>query len=231
MQVDLTAFQFLAENPLLWATAFASIFGLVVHYLYGGFIEKNYRKITWFRRLLLPHFSFILRKTDANFEKVDLSKLYVETSVSEEEKAFSVDASKIGIEDIDEVFLNKNFRPEVLLSSLASDPDGRKEVGNWVLTAPNKSRSFFPANSRIYEVFQMLTAKWQLHVRVYYNEKEDKYTFYAHYEYNPYCPLYSKKHFNSKGMDKSLGVQMAINKLSGDFSQKTSGKSKKEVRA
>lgn len=216
MQVDLTAFQMVSSDPMFLLAAAAAVIGITLHYLYGGFIEENHRKIIWFRRLLLPHFTFFLRQTDSSIEDVDLSRLYVETVVTDEEYVFAIDDSW-SLDEISDVFLEKKFRPEALLASLASDMEGRKEVGNWVLTAPRKDRNVSVRGSRLYEVVQLLTAKWQLHVRLFHDEEKGVYSVYAHYEYNPYCPLYAMKHFEAEGMNKKLGVEMAHEMLSEEF--------------
>lgn len=216
MQVDLATLQHFATDPMFLVAGVAALIGLTLHYLYGGFIEENHRKINWFRRLLLPHFTFIISRTDSTLEDIDLSKLYVETKVTEEEHAFDIDDS-VSLEEIDQVFLDKGFRPEVILTSLASDPEGQKEQGNWVLTAPQKNRDVSFRGTRIYEAVQLLISTWQLHVRLYHDEDSGVYSVYAHYEYNPYCPLYSQKHFNAEGMNKSLGTAMAEQMLAGEF--------------
>lgn len=205
------------QNPLFWACAVVAVFGLVTHYLYSGWINENYRSIKWFRRMFLPHLTPLLEDLDEDTE-ADLSKLYVETSVGESEHTFDINIPESQnyegvLYEIEEKLKSKHFRPEVLLTSVASNPDGKYEVGNWVLTAPEKNHSDVPAYGVLSDVFKLLVSEWQLHVRIYWNEEERKLEFYAHYEKNPYSPIHSEDHFNAVGMDHSKGRKLLLKNM------------------
>lgn len=196
------------QDPLFWACFVASLIGLAAWNLYGRFIYENYSRIKWFRRLFLPWITPFLENVDEELDEVDLSRLYVETDVSEDEKVLEVDIPHedhdIVMESLGEFFMDNYFRPEVLLASLASDDEGKKEEGNWVLTAPSKKHT----GMRLHELAIMLISKWQLHVRIFYNEEDETLSFYAHHEYNPYNPLLAKRHFNGDDVDVGLGKEM-----------------------
>jgi len=219
MFAELPVEQF-AQSPFFWVCAVASLFGLTVWYLYGGFIEENYTKIKWFRRLLLPHLSPVLQNIDDSTEDIDLSRLYVETPIYDEELALEVDVPSEDYDDVmdslGDFFLESGFRPEVLLASLGNREG--EEVGNWVLTAPERNHTDMTFVNRFHEILLMATAKRQLHVRIFYEEQEEKLGFYVHWEYNAYSPLYAKRHFNGK--DVSISKAKA---LFEDYRQELTG--------
>lgn len=211
-------FETIPQSPVFWAAAAAAVIALMLHYLYGGWLERNYRHIKWLRRLILPHISYYLRSTDNDLDDVDLSQLYVETGVRESEHAMDMPIDEYedewdALDDVEKYLKKHYWRPEVILTSLADDPEGRYEIANWVLTAPEKSRKDSLALGRLRELLIMLTAERQLHLRIYYNEEEEKLQFYAHEEYNPYNPLYSKKHFNGVDMNHKGGRQMFLDRF------------------
>lgn len=201
----------LPSDPLFWGAAIVAIFGVVVHYLYSGFIQRNYRKIKWFRRLFLPHITKALRHMDEELDDHDLSRLYVETSVSESEHVLDVEvpnkleAAMVLGEIEREVFLDNNFRPEVLLASLASNPGGYLEMGNWVKTAPEKKHPSTPFLGKLYEVVLLILAEWQLHIRIYYDEEQNLLRFYVHHEKNAYSPFHAQDHYDGDGIDVKKG--------------------------
>jgi len=208
----------LPQNPIFWVCSLAAILGVVTHYLYSGWINQNYRSIKWFRRMFLPHLTPLLEDLDDNTES-DLSKLYVETGVGESEHTFDISIPEAEVYEstlyeVEEQLRQKHFRPEVLLASVASNPDGKYEVSNWVLTAPEKTHSDVAGCGVLSDVFKMLFSEWQLHVRVYWNEQERKLEFYSHYEKNPYSPLYAKDHFDGIGVDHAKGRKLLLKKLS-----------------
>lgn len=212
------------SEPLLFASMAASLVGLILWYLYRGFIVENYTRIKWFRRILLPHISLFLRHADKKADGWDLSKLYVETSVSEREHAFDIQLNETNdshkkLKEVGDILISERFRPEVILTSLAEHPDELEEKGNFVLTAPNKSHPKIPGYGIFYEIFVMLTSKYQLHVRYYYDQETNKIRFYCHYELNAYNPLYSKKHFKGEDVDVALGVEMMKQWYSSEFSK------------
>jgi len=175
------------SDPLLIASVVASLVGLTLFYLYGGFIQQNYTKIKWFRRLFLPHLRNFIEHLDEEHEDVDLSEIRkVETSVSEEEHVFDLYLRE---EEYQEgvmlalgkfLTMHRHFRPEILLSSIGNNPDDLYEVGNFVLTAPEKNHTDAPALGRLYDIVVMFTSKYQLHVRVFYDDRSHRFRFYAH---------------------------------------------------
>lgn len=211
------------NNPLLVASVIASIVGVTIYYLYRGFILQNYQRIKWFRRLLLPHISLILRQVDKRNKDVDLSKLYVTTDVLEGREHIGDLYLEEGekqdevVEDVGSYLIENKFRPEVILTSVAEHEDDIPEVGNFVLTAPMKTRDVLPGYGVFTEVFRMLTSKYQLHVRMYYDKEKHRLRFYGHHELNPYNPLFAKGHFNSEDFDSSLGVSMFRRDYFGDL--------------
>lgn len=208
----------MVSNPLFYAATIASLFGLALHYLYyEGFIEENYREAKWFRRLFLPHITFLLHELDSEFDDYDLSKMYVETTVSESEHVLDIDISDADKEEvldgIESHLLASHYRPEVILSSLASTPDGYKEIGNWVLTAPEKNHTDLPAMGILHDALLMIGSKWQLHVRIFHNEEREMIEFYTHYEKNPYNPFHAPDHFKANGLDAERGKKLFRRKL------------------
>jgi hypothetical protein len=212
MQQVLT--EIVMNNPLLIASVAASLSGAVVYFLYKGFITQNYQRIKWFRRLLLPHISLILRQVDKNNKDVDLSKLYVQTEILEDKEHIGDlylgegDKRDEVVGQVGDYLIESRFRPEVILTPLAEHEDDLPEVGNFVLTAPNRNRDVLPGYGVFTEIFRMLTSKYQLHIRMYYDKEKHRLRFYGHYELNPYNPLYAKKHFNSVDYDSRLGVKI-----------------------
>ena len=87
---------------------------------------------------------------------------------------------------------------------MGRNSEGYREVGNWVLTAPKRKHTSMRGVDRVHQVLLMLTAKSQLHVRIFYDEEEEMLRFYSHYEYNPYNPFYAKRHFNGENIKYDL---------------------------
>lgn len=194
----------LPQSILFYVAAFASVVGLVIYYLYyRGFIQDNYRHVKWFRRLVAPHLSVLLRRADKETPDTDLSRLYVETELSEEECVYSLSVEAENKDDtldkIEDVLSSLHLRPEVVLTSVASDEEGNYAIANWVLTGPSKSKSDVRGVGVLYEILHLLVSKWQLHLRIVY--KDGLLKFYVHKEYNPYNPLFAKKHFVGKDID------------------------------
>jgi hypothetical protein len=186
---------------------------LISYYLYRGFIHENYQRIKWFRRLFLPHITLLLRQVDDQRKDVDLSKLYVETEAQPEEEVFDLRLSEDvtrgdAVNNIGDYLISEKFRPEVILASLAKHPEGYPEVGNFVLTGPQKRHDTLVGYGIFQEIFRMFTSKYQLHVRLYYDQDKHRILFHAHHELNPYNPLYAKKHFNSVQFNIRRGVEM-----------------------
>ena len=202
------------NNPLLIASVVASLLGASLYYLFRGFILQDYQRIKWFRRLLLPHISLILRQVDKNNKSVDLSKLYVTTGVLEQKEHIGdlyldEDVKRDeGVKQVGSYLIDNKFRPEVILTSLAEHEKDLPEMGNFVLTAPNKKRDVLPGYGVFTEIFRMLTSKYQLHVRIYYDKEKHRLRFYGHHELNPYNPFYAKGHFNSENFNARLGVEL-----------------------
>jgi len=208
------ATEIVMNNPLMVASVAASIGGLGLYWLFRGFIVQDYQRIKWFRRLLLPHISLILRQVDKNNKDVDLSKLYVQTEILEDKEHIGDlylsegEKQDEAVEQVGDYLIGNKFRPEVILASLAEHEDDLPEVGNFVLTAPNRNQDVLPGYGVFTEIFSMLTSKYQLHIRMYYDKEKHRLRFYGHYELNPYNPLYAKKHFNSVDYDSRLGVKI-----------------------
>lgn len=205
----------LATEPLFIVAGIAALIGITALYLYGGFIENNYTKIKWFRRLFLPHLSALLRNVDEQYKEFDISDVHkkIETRSSEKENVFDLylleeDTPEEVTKAIGEKLIDNHFRPEVILASLGRDSDGEAEIGNFVLTSPEKNHPDSSGISRLYDIATLFTAKYQLHVRIFYDEDSHKLQFYAHHELNPYNPLYAKKHLNGEGLDSQKGVRM-----------------------
>jgi hypothetical protein len=198
------------NNPLFVASALASLVGISLYYLYRGFINENYQKIKWFRRLLLPHITIALRHLDEEYEEYDLSKLYVETESNKSEYVFSLKPYKTEApQTLGKRLISNGFRPEVILTSLAKHPEGYPEVGNYVLSGPEKNHGSH-GHGVWRELFNMFLSKWQLHVRYYFNEEDNEYLFYAHKEYNPYNPLYAAKHLRGEKIDVEEGGKLLL---------------------
>lgn len=204
----------LTSNPLLVAAAIASFIGLFIYWSYGGFINENYRRIKWFRRLFLPHVTRILKVIDDQNENTDFDGVYVKTDILSQEHAFDLflEEEKTKDEVIDDVgneLLKHNFRPEVILASLGTNPAGRNEIGNFVLTAPEKEHFNAIGIGRVYEIIMMFMSKHQLHIRIFYDPEKHRLRFYAHYELNPYNPFVAKRHLQGKSINFRKGVDMA----------------------
>lgn len=201
-------------DPLFVVAAVASLFALSMYYMYGGFIYENYGKIKWFRRLFLPHVTRIIGLMDERYDQVDLSDLEkVETNIREREHVFDLyldeaQTKETALKAVGYELISQHFRPEVILSSLGTDPDGDGEDGNFVLTAPSRSHSDVPVLGRIYDILIMFLSKYQLHVRIYYDEDKHRLRFYAHHELNPYNPFFAKDHLEAKEFDVDKGVEM-----------------------
>lgn len=210
------AIGFVTSNPLLVASAVASFIGIALWYLYRGFVLRNYTRIKWFRRLLLPHITILLKLVDRRNPEFDLSRLYVETEAQPEEKAFQLfldesDDENEVVKEIGEYLISEKFRPEVILTSLAEHPKDYPEMGNFVLTAPEKNHSAVVGYGVFTELFRMFTSKWQLHVRMYYDRDKHRLSFYAHKEYNSYNPIYALRHFKGEEISASEGVELLDN--------------------
>lgn len=206
--------EFLATvDPLFVVAGIASLVGLGLYYGYSGFINENYTRIKWFRRLFLPHVTRAVEQFDEEYEYIDMDDVDVETNIRDREHVFDLylDESKSkehSISNIGDELISQHFRPEVILASLGRDPEDRGEVGNFVLTAPIKNHTDVPVMGRLYDIFVMFTSKYQLHVRIYYDEDKHRLRFYAHHELNAYNPLYAKRHLEGVEFDAELGVEM-----------------------
>lgn len=203
----------LLQEPLLIATCITSVVGLVTYHLYGGFIRENYMQIKWFRRLFLPHVTRLMNKIDEENEDIDLDGVYVESELVDAEHVFDLyldesDNMQNVRREVGETLIDNHFRPEVLLASLATNPQGEIEVGNFVLTAPQKNHSDVSGYGRLYDIFTMFVSKYQLHVRIFYDRDKHRLRFYAHHELNPYNPIYSKRHLEGEEMNYTKGVSM-----------------------
>jgi len=208
------ATEVLQTDPLFIAASIASLLGLGLYFGYRGFIHENYQRIKWFRRLFLPHITLLLRKGDKKLDGVDLSRLYVETNARPEEEVFDLrlreeDRMNGVVEAVGSYLIKEeNFRPEVILTSNANHSEGYPEVGNFVLTAPEKSHDYFARYGVFREIFRMFTSKYQLHVRLYYDQDKHRILFHAHHELNPYNLIYAKKHFNGVQFNIRRGVEL-----------------------
>ena len=200
------------KEPLFHIAGFASIVGIVLIYLFRGFINEKHTRVKWFRRLLFPHLSTLIERAQDETDDERVDKLYVETEVSNEERVLDIqvdeDEMKYILGYIETTLKEIGFRPEVILASLASTDEGYYEVGNWVFTAPEKKHPDVPVLGDLYEIAVLLVAKWQLHVRIFYNEEEGKLEMYAHYEKNPYSYLHAKDHFLGEGLDMEKGREL-----------------------
>lgn len=201
----------LTSDPLLLVAGLASLVGLFVYWSYDGFIHENYTHIKWFRRLLLPHVTRLLKKAekDGDFFK----GIYVETDTLDSEHVFDLylEESRMkegALDAVGDTLIENHFRPEVLLASLGSNSSGLEEVGNFVLTAPNKNHPDSTGLGRIYDIVVMFISKYQLHVRIFYDPEKHRLRFYAHYELNPYNPFYAQKHLDAEEFDIDKGVEM-----------------------
>lgn len=211
----------LISNPLFVAGALASFVGLFIYWSYGGFINENYRRIKWFRRLFLPHITALLHIIDEENEDIDLEGVYVETDVLDKEHAFDLYLREgthyLGpLKGVTSTLIDNHFRPEVILASLGTNSTGNQEVGNFVLTAPEKAHPDATGLGRLYDIIKMFTSKYQLHVRIFYDEDKHRLRFYAHHELNPYNPLYAKRHLEAEEFDEYKGVRL-LRKYSEDM--------------
>lgn len=203
--------EFASKDPMFWVAALASVVGLTLYYLYSGYINKNYRHLKWLRRLFLPHVTRIIRKIDKSNEDIHLGGLYVESFSPKKYRVFdlylSEDTTKEeAIECVDQKLLSNHFRPEIILASLASNNEGNVELGNFVLTAPERKHPDVKGFGKLYDIAMMFAAKHQLHVRYYYDEDKHRLRFYAHYESNPYNPFISYQHYEGDGMRKAAEI-------------------------
>jgi hypothetical protein len=112
------------------------------------------------------------------------------------------------VNDIGEFLMERDFRPEVLLASYQKDEEGNPEVGNFILTAPEKKHPSVPFLGKLYEVLLLFISKWQLHIRIFYDKDEDKLHFHVHREKNAYSPLYAKEHYRAEGFDIEHGKKL-----------------------
>lgn len=202
-----------AQEPMFFVAALASVVGMTLFWLYGGFLEQNYTKIKWFRRLFLPHISHLIARIDNEYEEVDLDHIYTETTVYDDEFVFDLYLPEEVTKEeahrqIGDELIENHFRPEVLLASLASTQGGNPELGNFVLTAPEKNHPDTTGFGRLYDLFVMFVSKWQLHTRYYYVSDKHKISFYAHKELNPYNPLYALAHLRAEDFRQEEGVEM-----------------------
>lgn len=200
-------------DPLFFAAALASLIGISIYWLYGGFIDQNYNKIKWFRRLLLPHVTRAIRTIDEENKEYDLSCLYVETKALDREHVFDLyidedESKEQALSNVGDELISHHFRPEVILASLAENSDGNAEDGNFVLTAPTSNHPNSTGIGRLYDIIVMLTSKYQLHVRIFHDADKHRLRFYAHHELNPYNPFFALDHFEAKEFDTETGVRM-----------------------
>lgn len=208
-------FEALPQDWLFYVAGFAGLFALLVHYLYyESFIKENYDKLKWFRRMVLPHISFLLRQIGEQTGNDQFSRLYVETPIRDGEKAITFEVPEnthheYVVDKVQSVLTDAHYRREVLLASLKQG-DNEMEVGNYVLTGPNRWRPENRAMNPLYSVFLMLTSKYQLHVRLIYNTEEDNVYLLAHHEYNPYNPIFAKSHLEGKEFNVNKGVNMFL---------------------
>ena len=214
MQQELTGL--LATTDVLFiVAAIASIIGIGIYYLYGGFLTQNYKKIKWFRRLFLPHVSKIIKDYDESNENVDLSQLSkTETTTLDSEHVFDLHLKEDYTKEtanklIGNELIENHFRPEVILASVGRQQTSEElEIGNFVLTAPEKNHPDTIGLGKLYDIVLLFTSKYQLHVRYFYDEEKHRIRFYAHYELNPYNPLYAKKHLKAEKFNVEKGVEM-----------------------
>ena len=214
MQEELTGL-LTTTDVLFIVAAIASIIGIGIYYLYGGFLTQNYKKIKWFRRLFLPHVSKIIKDYDESNEDVDLSQLSkTETTTLDSEHVFDLHLKEHYTKEtanklIGNELIENHFRPEVILASVGRQETSEElELGNFVLTAPEKNHPDTTALGRLYDIVLLFTSKYQLHVRYFYDEEKHRIRFYAHYELNPYNPLYAKKHLEAEKFNVEKGVEM-----------------------
>ena len=214
MQQELTGL--LATTDVLFiVAAIASIIGIGIYYLYGGFLTQNYKKIKWFRRLFLPHVSKIIKDYDESNKDVDLSQLSkTETTTLDSEHVFDLHLKEHYTKEtanklIGNELIENHFRPEVILASVGRQETSEElELGNFVLTAPEKNHPDTTGLGKLYDIVLLFTSKYQLHVRYFYDEEKHRIRFYAHYELNPYNPLYAKKHLEAEKFNVEKGVEM-----------------------
>lgn len=202
-------------DPLFIVAGIASFIGIGIYYLYGGFLTENYTQVKWFRRLFLPHVSNLVKAYDERNKNIDLSQLSkTETKTLDSEHVFDLHlkdqytketANKL----IGDELIKNHFRPELILASVGRQESSEElEFGNFVLTAPEKNHPDTTGLGRLYDIIVLFTSKYQLHVRYFYDEEKHRIRFYAHYELNPYNPLYAKKHLEAEGFDVEKGVNM-----------------------
>lgn len=207
-------FSAVASDPLMFAAGLASLVGLFMYWSYGGFINENYQRIKWFRRLFLPHITRLLHKIDEENENIDLDGAYVETQILESEHAFDLylrESSRdylIPLTGVSETLIDNHFRPEVILASLGTSPEGYVEVGNFALTAPEKKKVDMTGIARLNDIITMFVSRYQLHVRIFFDPEKHRLRFYAHHEYNPYNPFHAKDHLEAKKFNPRKGVKM-----------------------
>lgn len=209
----------MVENLTIIA-ALASIVAATIYYLFSGFIKGNYRQIKWFRRIFLPHVTWALKKTDLDDD------VYVESPYRESEHLLDItDADKdfampwffFALKHTEEFLKVKGFRPEVLLASLKGRESDLDEVGNFILTAPEKRNKAHYSKMR--ELLMLLTSKYQLHVRLLHDDDNEKLLMLVHHELNPYNPLYAKKHIDGKEFSPEKGREMFKEKFGEEFDE------------
>ncbi len=204
-----------STDPIFIAAALASLIGISLYYLYGGLLNENYTKIKWFRTLFLPHVSNLVKEIDERNEDIDISSLSkTETTTLDREHVFDLylkeeyDENEVS-RKIGKELIRNHFRPEVILASVARQESSRElEMGNFVLTAPEKTHPDTIGLGRMYDLFVLFTSKYQLHVRYFYDKDSHKIRFYAHHELNPYNPLFAKDHLEAEEFDVEKGVGM-----------------------
>lgn len=208
----------MVENLTIIA-ALASVIAATVYYLFSGFIKGNYRHIKWFRRIFLPHVTWALKKTDLDDD------VYVESPYRDSEHLLDIVGAVdnhfgpewlYSLKAIIEPFLkDKGFRPEVLLASLKGRESDLDEVGNFILTAPEKRKK--PHHNKMRELLMLLTSKYQLHVRLL--KDDDKILMLVHHELNPYNPFFAKKHIDGKEFSPEKGREMFKEKFGEEFDE------------
>lgn len=208
----------LPTDPMVYVAGFAALFGALIYLLYyDGYIRENYRSVKWLRRMVFPHVARGLHKLDEMTGEDRLSHLYVMVNAPESQHILNIDTAGKSLDkslnDIGQAYKKMHFRPEVILAGLAENDDGRKEVGNFILTAPSKNHPNAWGASIVYDVLVMLFTKYQLHIRLFHNEQKECIEVYAHYELNPYNPRYSRGHYEGDEYSTEKGKEMMVDML------------------
>lgn len=205
----------LPQDPLFYGAALAAVIALTLHYMYyQTFIRENYRHIKWFRRLLLPHVSYMLRRVDEDVKNVDLSRLYVESPLRDSEHIMNFEWPddkdyEYVLDNVEPVYFEKGLRPEVILASIKGGTE-HEEVSNFILTGPGRRRTNKSVARSLYDIFLMLTSKYQLHPRLLLDEDEGVLKVGVHHELNPYNPLYSLRHLEGDEFSPHKGKDMFL---------------------